>query len=364
MASIRPLRVEELAEILAIQFDEEVLPIFNTIGLQYTQKKRLCPGGHQVVQFSHFSVKEYLTSERLATVEEPSSSTSMTKSTGLAEHLIAAHSEDVNSEGGCAPLHAAAQSGYREVAELLLGSSASLDDIARLLIDRGADVNAQEEDRWTALHLASSEEHLTTLAFTPSPTLALTLRVVALTAPALTPCVVALAACPHTTPAALASLTGGRRCIRHLVYWPWDAVTLFFVLYHPTAPPPSAYEQPAFCDSPLALHNVRATSTATTSSFKFFVSTPPSLPPPPPLASSPTCQLLSVPTVPPPPFAASPTCQLPSVPTVPPPPLAHVPTPSICPASLYLERECVAPLAPPITATPLPAHDRRSVAIR
>ena len=110
----------------------------------------------------------------------------MTKSTGLAEHLIAAHSEDVNSEGGipdyegCAPLHAAAQSGYREVAELLLGSSASLDDIERLLIDRGADVNAQEEDRWTALHLASFEEHLTTLAFTP--------RVVALTHPR-----------PHTT---------------------------------------------------------------------------------------------------------------------------------------------------------------------
>jgi hypothetical protein len=43
MVSIRPLRVEELAEILAIQFDEEALPIFNTIGLQYTQKKRLCP---------------------------------------------------------------------------------------------------------------------------------------------------------------------------------------------------------------------------------------------------------------------------------------------------------------------------------
>jgi Ankyrin repeats (many copies) len=93
----------------------------------------------------------------------------------------------------------AVQSGYREVAELLLGSSASLDNITRLLIDRGANVNAQEEDRWTALHLASSKEHLTTLAFTPSPTLALTLCVVALTAPALTPCVVALAACPHTT---------------------------------------------------------------------------------------------------------------------------------------------------------------------
>ena len=30
MVSIRPLRVEELAEILAIQFDEETLPISNT----------------------------------------------------------------------------------------------------------------------------------------------------------------------------------------------------------------------------------------------------------------------------------------------------------------------------------------------
>ncbi|KAI0273205.1 hypothetical protein BGY98DRAFT_1099506 [Russula aff. rugulosa BPL654] len=146
------------------------------------------------------------------------------------EHLIAAHSEDVNSEGGvpdyegCAPLHAAAQSGYREVA----------DDIAWLLIDHGADSTSPPSPS----HHASS----------PSLTLALTLRVVTLTAPALTPCVVALATRPHTMPAALASLTGGRRCIQHLVYWPWDAVSLYFVFYHPTAPSPSAYEQPAFCD--------------------------------------------------------------------------------------------------------------------
>ncbi|KAI0269006.1 hypothetical protein BGY98DRAFT_1101316 [Russula aff. rugulosa BPL654] len=83
----------------------------------------------------------------------------------------------------------------------------------------------------------------------------------------------------------------------------------------------------------------------------------PTVPPPPPLAAPPMCQLPSVPTIPPPPLAASPMCQLPSAPTVPPPPLAaSQPRPransSICPAALYLERERVAPLAPPITATP------------
>ena len=68
------------------------------------------------------------------------------------------------------------------------------------------DVNALEKDRWTGLHLASSEEHLNTLALTlrvvALTALALTLHVIALTALALrplTPCVVALTAHPHTT---------------------------------------------------------------------------------------------------------------------------------------------------------------------
>ena len=81
MVSIRPLRVKELAEILAIQFDEETLPTFNS-GWRPTYAEEtimsVCSsliaivdrGGHQVVQFSHFSVKEYLTSERLASAEE------------------------------------------------------------------------------------------------------------------------------------------------------------------------------------------------------------------------------------------------------------------------------------------------------
>ena len=76
MVSIRPLRVEELAEILAI-LDEEALPTFNTHWRPAYAEETIMSvcssliaivdrGGHQVVQFSHFSVKEYLTSERLA----------------------------------------------------------------------------------------------------------------------------------------------------------------------------------------------------------------------------------------------------------------------------------------------------------
>src|SRR5580658_11085755 len=81
MVSIRPLRVEELAEILAIQFDKEAPPRFNTDWRPRCAEETIMSvcssliaivdrGGHQVVQFSHFSVKEYLTSERLAAAEE------------------------------------------------------------------------------------------------------------------------------------------------------------------------------------------------------------------------------------------------------------------------------------------------------
>jgi hypothetical protein len=73
MVSICPLRVEELMEILAIQFDEEALPIFNTDWCPAYAEETIMSvcssliaivdrGGHQVIQFSHFSVK-YLTSE-------------------------------------------------------------------------------------------------------------------------------------------------------------------------------------------------------------------------------------------------------------------------------------------------------------
>ena len=79
--SIRPLHVEELAEILAIRFDKAALPTFNPAWRPENAEEAVMSAcsslvavvdrkGSQVVQFSHFSVKEFLTSERLATAEE------------------------------------------------------------------------------------------------------------------------------------------------------------------------------------------------------------------------------------------------------------------------------------------------------
>ena len=68
--SIRPLRVEELAEILAIQFDARVAPSFNEDLRPLDAEEAVLSacsslvtiverGGYQVVQFSHYSVKEF-----------------------------------------------------------------------------------------------------------------------------------------------------------------------------------------------------------------------------------------------------------------------------------------------------------------
>ncbi|KAF8488030.1 ankyrin repeat-containing domain protein, partial [Russula emetica] len=79
VVAIRPLRVEELAEVLAIDFnDAEGIPKLNPNWRWEDQERALLTscssliaivdtGRSRVVQFSHFSVKEYLTSERLAT---------------------------------------------------------------------------------------------------------------------------------------------------------------------------------------------------------------------------------------------------------------------------------------------------------
>ncbi|KAN0105141.1 Ankyrin repeat-containing domain protein [Russula decolorans] len=79
VVAIRPLEVEELAEVLAIDFDDaEEIPKLNPSWRWEDQERALLTScssliaivgaGHsQVVQFSHFSVKEYLTSARLAT---------------------------------------------------------------------------------------------------------------------------------------------------------------------------------------------------------------------------------------------------------------------------------------------------------
>ena len=83
VVAIRPLRVEELAEVLAVDFgDEEGMPKLNPNWRWGDEEQALLTSCSsliaivesdearelsRVVQFSHFSVKEYLTSERLAT---------------------------------------------------------------------------------------------------------------------------------------------------------------------------------------------------------------------------------------------------------------------------------------------------------
>ena len=79
--AVRPLHVEELAEVLAIRFETRKPPEYHSgWRLEDAQDAVLsaCSGlisivnvnGLRVVQFSHFSVKEFLTSDRLANAGE------------------------------------------------------------------------------------------------------------------------------------------------------------------------------------------------------------------------------------------------------------------------------------------------------
>jgi len=79
VVAIRPLRVEELAEVLALDFDDaEGIPKLNPNWRWEDQEQALLSScsslivtvesnESRIVQFSHFSVKEFLTSARLAT---------------------------------------------------------------------------------------------------------------------------------------------------------------------------------------------------------------------------------------------------------------------------------------------------------
>ena len=79
VVAVRPLRVEELAEVLAVDYeDEEGIPRLNANWRWEDQEQAILTpcssliaiiesGQSRVVQFSHFSVKEYLTSTRLTT---------------------------------------------------------------------------------------------------------------------------------------------------------------------------------------------------------------------------------------------------------------------------------------------------------
>jgi ankyrin repeat protein len=79
--SFRPLRVEELAEVLAIRFSSEKTPDLITSWRQEDAEDAVLSAcsslitvvkanDSRVVQFSHFSVKEFLTSNRLATSQD------------------------------------------------------------------------------------------------------------------------------------------------------------------------------------------------------------------------------------------------------------------------------------------------------
>jgi hypothetical protein len=79
VAAVRPLEVVELAEVLAVDYEDEGgIPRLNPNWRWEDQEQALLTscssliatvksGASRVVQFSHFSVKEYLTSTRLAT---------------------------------------------------------------------------------------------------------------------------------------------------------------------------------------------------------------------------------------------------------------------------------------------------------
>ena len=77
VAAVRPLKVKELAEVLAFDFNVEGIPKLN-VGWRWEDQEEAVmtacsslvmivkDGNSRVVQFSHFSVKEYLTANRLA----------------------------------------------------------------------------------------------------------------------------------------------------------------------------------------------------------------------------------------------------------------------------------------------------------
>ncbi|KAN0141688.1 hypothetical protein V8E53_000150 [Lactarius tabidus] len=79
----RPLRVEELAEVLALDAGAGGIPTFNpnwrwedheaaVLSACSSLVSVIIDDGSHVVQFSHFSVKEFLTSDRLASMEDVS----------------------------------------------------------------------------------------------------------------------------------------------------------------------------------------------------------------------------------------------------------------------------------------------------
>ena len=77
VVAVHPLRIEELAEVLVVDFDAKGSPPILKPGLRWAEQEKAVmsacsslvnivdDGDSRIVQFSHYSVKEYLMSERL-----------------------------------------------------------------------------------------------------------------------------------------------------------------------------------------------------------------------------------------------------------------------------------------------------------
>ena len=100
----------------------------------------------------------------------------------IAENLAIEHPEDVNSQSiddGSSPLHLASRRRHIDIVRMLIDRGADVSaqnkfgstalhlasrdgdiELARILIDRGADMSAQDKFRSTALHLACRDGHL------------------------------------------------------------------------------------------------------------------------------------------------------------------------------------------------------------
>jgi ankyrin repeat protein len=102
--ALRPLRAEELAEVLAFDLDtaEEGVPTFHPEWRWENQEQAVLSacssliaivgsGNSRVIQFSHFSVKEYLTSDRLAAAGAESAEISQYHILPDPAHFILAH---------------------------------------------------------------------------------------------------------------------------------------------------------------------------------------------------------------------------------------------------------------------------------
>ena len=214
----RPLRVEELAEVLAVDLSPGGIPKLNEDWRWENQEEAVLSAcsslvsvimehGSRVVQFSHFSVKEFLTSDRLTRCTEESQfhipvedlDTILSQAclgvllsvdkphfwawvrTEFIWHLSTGfEDEDKQVRPSAAPLYFAAWLGFRDLVERLvikdpqhvhlLGGRCGTPlhasvhrghlEVAQFLFAHGIDINLRNAHSSTPLHIASEMGHL------------------------------------------------------------------------------------------------------------------------------------------------------------------------------------------------------------